>query len=89
MSTNRSTDVLNRLLVLHSRSLPLYLLDAAPWSQPSDEAALSVIRDIAHDRAFSGPDVSAVRVICTAETRNRAHITALHRALRQRGFPLE
>jgi hypothetical protein len=50
MSTNRSIDVLNRLLVLHSRSLPLYLLDAAPWSQPSDEAALSVIRDIAHDQ---------------------------------------
>jgi hypothetical protein len=44
------------------------------------------IRDIAHDRAFSGPDVSAVRVICTAETRNRAHIAALHRALRQRDF---
>jgi threonine dehydratase len=52
-------------------------------------AAGASIRDIAHDRAFSGPDVSAVRVICTAETRNRAHIATLHRALRQRGFPIE
>ena len=51
-------------------------------------AAGASIRDIAHDRAFSGPDVSAVRVVCTAETRNRAHISALHRSLKQRGFPL-
>jgi len=44
------------------------------------------IKDIAHDRAFSGSDVSAVNAICTVETRNRAHIAALHRALRQHGF---
>lgn len=46
------------------------------------------IKDIAHDRAFSGPDVSAVNAICTVETRDRAHIRELHRALRQHGFPL-
>jgi threonine dehydratase len=46
------------------------------------------IKDIAHDRAFSGPDVSAVQVVCTVETRDRRHIGALHRALRQNGFPL-
>ncbi len=47
------------------------------------------IKDIAHDRAFSGPDVSAVHAVCTVETRDRAHITALHRALRKAGFPLD
>ena len=46
------------------------------------------IKDIAHDRAFSGPDVSAVHAVCTVETRDRAHIAALRRALKQNGFPL-
>ncbi|MBW7893873.1 MAG: threonine ammonia-lyase [Opitutaceae bacterium] len=46
------------------------------------------VKDIAHDRAFSGPDVSAVQVVCTVETRDRAHIAALHRALKKNGFPL-
>ncbi len=46
------------------------------------------IKDITHDRAFSGPDVSAVLAVCTVETRNRAHIVALHRALKKNGFPL-
>ncbi len=45
------------------------------------------IKDIEHDRAFSGADVSAVNVVCTVETRDRAHVAALHRALRQAGFP--
>jgi len=46
------------------------------------------IKDIAHDRAFSGPDVSAVNAVCTVETRDHAHIRELHRVLRQHGFPL-
>jgi threonine dehydratase len=46
------------------------------------------IRDIAHDRAFSGPDMHAVNAVCTIETRDHAHIRALHRALRTHGFPL-
>jgi threonine dehydratase len=44
------------------------------------------IKDIAHDRAFSGPDVSAVRAICTVETRDAQHVRNLHRALRKHGF---
>jgi len=44
------------------------------------------IRDIAHDRAFSGPDVSAVLAVCTVETRDHAHIRALHRTLKKAGF---
>lgn len=46
------------------------------------------IKDIAHDRAFSGPDVSAVHAVCTVETRDRGHIRGLHRALRKSGFAL-
>lgn len=44
------------------------------------------IKDIAHDRAFSGPDVSAVTCSCTVETRDRAHAAALRQALRRAGF---
>ncbi len=44
------------------------------------------INQVSHDRAFSGPDVSETRVHCIVETRNRAHITSLHRALRKAGF---
>jgi len=46
------------------------------------------IKDIAHDRAFSGPDVSAVHAVCTVETRDRAHIATLHHALKKNGFRL-
>ncbi|HMD62232.1 MAG TPA: threonine ammonia-lyase [Opitutaceae bacterium] len=44
------------------------------------------INQVAHDRAFSGPDVSATHVTCTVETRDRKHIALLHRALRRAGF---
>lgn len=39
------------------------------------------IKEIVHDRAFSGPDLSAVRVVCVVETTGRSHIEALERAL--------
>ncbi len=51
-------------------------------------AAGASIRDIAHDRAFSGPDMSAVNAVCTVETRHHAHAAAVRRALRKNGFRL-
>ncbi|MFP5348411.1 MAG: threonine ammonia-lyase [Gammaproteobacteria bacterium] len=44
------------------------------------------IKDIAHDRTFSGPDVATVRTICVAETSDRAHIEKLYRTLRDGGI---
>ncbi|MGD1030742.1 MAG: threonine ammonia-lyase [Opitutaceae bacterium] len=49
-------------------------------------AAGASIKDVAHDRAFSGPDVSAVSAVCTVETRDRRHIAHVYRALRKAGF---
>ena len=46
------------------------------------------IRDIVHERAFSGADVFAVNAVCTVETRDHAHVATLHRALKKGGFPL-
>jgi threonine dehydratase len=62
--------------------------------RPGGLAALSRViaesgasfRDITHDRAFSGPNIHAVNAICTIETRDHAHIRALHRALKKNGF---
>ncbi|HKD35413.1 MAG TPA: pyridoxal-phosphate dependent enzyme, partial [Pirellulales bacterium] len=49
-------------------------------------AAGASIKEITHDRAFCGPDVTAVNVLCTVETADRAHITELLRQLREEGF---
>lgn len=46
-STN---DVLNRLLVTHFRSLPMYLVEASPWLRPGDEHAMEVLKIIADDQ---------------------------------------
>jgi threonine dehydratase len=46
------------------------------------------IKEIVHDRAFSGPDLSAVRVICVAETTGHAHVERLHGALASAGLPI-
>jgi len=43
------------------------------------------IKEVLHDRAFSGPDVSAVQVLCIIETRDRAHLTEVYRRLRADG----
>lgn len=39
MSSVDTNAILNRLLILHHRSLPMYLSYAAPWLQPGREAA--------------------------------------------------
>jgi len=39
------------------------------------------IKEIVHDRAFSGPELSEVRVVCVVETTGHDHVLQLHRAL--------
>jgi threonine dehydratase len=43
------------------------------------------IKQVVHDRAFAGSDVSAVHVLCTVETRNREHLATLRKKLRENG----
>jgi threonine dehydratase len=47
------------------------------------------IKEIVHDRAFSGPDLSAVRVVCVAETTGHAHVERLHEALHSAGLTVD
>jgi threonine dehydratase len=46
------------------------------------------IKEIVHDRAFSGPDLSAVRVVCVVETTGHEHVKQLHVALADAGIRL-
>lgn len=43
------------------------------------------VKQVVHDRAFAGSDVSAVHVLCTVETRNHKHLRELHENLRAHG----
>jgi threonine dehydratase len=43
------------------------------------------IKQVVHDRAFAGSDVSAVHVLCTVETRNHAHLAELRARLKSHG----
>lgn len=41
------------------------------------------VTEIVHNRTFAGPDLSRVHVLCTVETRDRAHIADLQQQLAQ------
>ena len=43
------------------------------------------IKQVVHDRAFAGSDVSAVHVLCTVETRNQQHLAELRARLKEHG----
>lgn len=43
------------------------------------------IKEIVHDRAFASTDVSAVRVVCTVETRDHEHLGQLRAQLQSHG----
>jgi threonine dehydratase len=43
------------------------------------------IKQVVHDRAFAGIDVSAVHVVCTVETRNREHLAEVRAQLQSHG----
>lgn len=44
------------------------------------------IKDISHDRTFSGPDVTTVRAICVVETTDHQHIEKLLEVISQAGI---
>ena len=46
------------------------------------------VKQVVHDRAFASPDVSAVNVLCTVETRNHQHLAELRVLLKSRGVEI-
>jgi threonine dehydratase len=57
----------------------------AQFAMLLSECGVSV-KDIFHDRAFSGPNITQVRVVCTVETRNREQQQELFLQLKSAGF---
>jgi threonine dehydratase len=47
------------------------------------------VKDIAHDRAFAGGDVSATNLVCVLETSGRDHIEQIHELLRREGVTFQ
>lgn len=48
-------------------------------------AAGANVTEIVHNRTFAGPDLSRVHVLCTVETRDRAHIGEIQQRLAESG----
>lgn len=46
------------------------------------------IKQVDHDRAFGGPNVSMVQVLFTIETRDAEHVEQVYAALREAGIPV-
>lgn len=46
------------------------------------------VREISHDRAFSGPDVTLVRVSCVVETTDARHVEGLFEKIRTAGVQI-
>jgi threonine dehydratase len=51
-------------------------------------AAGANVTEIVHNRTFAGPDLSRVHVLCTVETRDRAHITEIQQKLAEAGVEI-
>ncbi|MGH8045694.1 MAG: threonine ammonia-lyase [Chthoniobacterales bacterium] len=74
----------------------IYRFDALISDRPGGLAHLSRVMadsgvnvtEIIHNRTFAGPDLSRVHVLCTVETRDRAHIAELQRRLAENGVEI-
>lgn len=75
MDNEHTINVLNHLLAIHYRSLPVYLCSAHPWTARNGAAGLRVLQDIA-DAHFQMVD------------RIGAMIIELHGVVRNGEFPM-
>lgn len=55
-----SIDILNQLLALHMRSLPMYLMSAKPWTSGDDAECLEALEHIASDQELMANRIAAV-----------------------------
>jgi hypothetical protein len=60
MADPETIELLNRLLNLHLRSLPMYLASARPWYPQADCEAKTVLRHIAEDQQLMVDRIGAV-----------------------------
>jgi len=60
MNSVSTNDVLNRILVLHSRSLAVYLTYAPPWQMVGLTEAMTVIKQVADDHQRTVDRLAAI-----------------------------
>ncbi len=53
-------ELLNRLLAIEYRSLPMYLTDATPWTHPGDEKATETLKHVVADQQDMARRVAAL-----------------------------
>lgn len=74
----------------------IYRFDVLLNDRPGSLAHLSSVlanvganvTEIVHNRTFAGPDLSRVHVLCTVETRDRAHVLEVQKQLAENGLDL-
>ncbi|MEI9961290.1 MAG: threonine ammonia-lyase [Limisphaerales bacterium] len=74
----------------------IYRFDVLLNDRPGSLAHLSEVlanaganvTKIVHNRTFAGPDLSRVHVLCTVETRDRAHVAEIQKRLAENGVEL-
>jgi threonine dehydratase len=74
----------------------IYRFDVLLSDRPGGLAHLSTVladaganvTEIVHNRTFAGPDLSRVHVLCTVETRDRAHIAEIQQRLAENDVEL-
>jgi threonine dehydratase len=74
----------------------IYRFDVLLSDRPGGLARLSAllasaganVTEIVHNRTFAGPDLSRVHVLCTVETRDRAHIAEIQERLAENDVEL-
>ncbi len=74
----------------------IYRFDVLLTDRPGGLAHLAAVlanaganvTEIVHNRTFAGPDLSRVHVLCTVETRDRAHIAEIQQRLAESGVEL-
>jgi len=62
MTSANTSDVLRRLLAIHSQSFALYLADADPWTHAGDKRALETFQHIVADKKRMIDRIGAVLV---------------------------
>lgn len=62
MGIESTNEILNRLLVIHSRSLPVYLTYAPPWWKDQNGRIAEVLQDLARDQLDLAERIGAALV---------------------------
>lgn len=62
MGVESPNEILNRLLVIHSRSLPVYLTYAPPWWKDQNGRIAEVLHDLARDQLDLAERIGATLV---------------------------